>query len=174
MIKLPLPTIKTADWRRSRSSASFRLPTARLAGSAGSGIYALAQDGSITKFSYEQGLEDGVVLRILREEDGRSAFVRAGSHPYYWADGTFRRLDGLRIGPGSIFDLYERDGKLWLLQDSGIYALDKARILAGETPYATQYGTARRAHRLPAGEHLQLYGPGRQPVSGHTKRRQRV
>lgn len=114
-----------------------------LAGSAGSGIYALAQDGSITKFSYEQGLEDGVVLRILQEEDGRSAFVSAGSHLYYWADGTFRRLDGLRIGPGSIFDLYERDGKLWLLQDSGIYALDKARILAGETPHATQYGTAR-------------------------------
>lgn len=113
-----------------------------LAGSAGSGIYALAQDGSITKFSYEQGLEDGVVLRIL-QEDGRSAFVSAGSHLYYWADGTFRRLDGLRIGPGSIFDLYERDGKLWLLQDSGIYALDKARILAGETPHATQYGTAR-------------------------------
>ena len=71
-----------------------------LAGSAGSGIYALAQDGSITKFSYEQGLEDGVVLRILQEEDGRSAFVSAGSHLYYWADGTFRRLDGLRIGPG--------------------------------------------------------------------------
>ena len=62
---------------------------------------------------------------------------------YYWADASFRRLDGLRIGPGSIFDLYERDGKLWLLQDSGIYALDKARILAGETPHATQYGTAR-------------------------------
>ena len=114
-----------------------------LAGSAGSGIYALAQDGSITKFSYEQGLEVGVVLRILQEEDGRSAFVSAGSHLHYWADGTFRRLDGLRIGPGSIFDLYERDGKLWLLQDSGIYALDKARILAGETPHATQYGTAR-------------------------------
>ena len=114
-----------------------------LAGSAGSGIYALAQDGSITKFSYEQGLEDGVVLRILQEEDGRSAFVSAGSYLYYWANGTFRRLDGLRIGPGSIFDLYERDGKLWLLQDSGIYALDKARILAGETPHATQYGTAR-------------------------------
>ena len=114
-----------------------------LAGSAGSGIYALAQDGSITKFSYEQGLEDGVVLRILQEEDGRSAFVSAGSHLYYWVDGTFRRLDGLRISPGSIFDLYERDGKLWLLQDSGIYALDKARILAGETPHATQYGTAR-------------------------------
>ena len=114
-----------------------------LAGSAGSGIYALAQDGSITKFSYEQGLEGGVVLRILQEEDGRSAFVSAGSHLYYWADGTFRRLDGLRIGPGSIFDLYERDGKLWPLQDSGIYALDKARILAGETPHATQYGTAR-------------------------------
>lgn len=114
-----------------------------LAGSAGSGIYALAQDGSITKFSYEQGLEDGVVLHILQEKDGRSAFVSAGSHLYYWADATFRRLDGLRIGPGSIFDLYERDGKLWLLQDSGIYALDKARILAGETPHATQYGTAR-------------------------------
>ena len=60
-----------------------------LAGSTGSGIYALAQDGSITKFSYEQGLEDGVVLRILQEEDGRSAFVSAGSHLYYWAGRDF-------------------------------------------------------------------------------------
>ena len=60
-----------------------------LAGSTGSGIYALAQDGSITKFSYEQGLEDGVVLRVLQEEDGRSAFVSAGSHLYYWAGRDF-------------------------------------------------------------------------------------
>lgn len=62
-----------------------------LAGSAGSGIYALAQDGSITKFSYEQGLEDGVVLHILQEKDGRSAFVSAGSHLYYWAGRDFQQ-----------------------------------------------------------------------------------
>ena len=50
-----------------------------LAGSAGSGIYALAQDGSITKFNYEQGLEDGVVLRILQEEAAAPLSARAAT-----------------------------------------------------------------------------------------------
>ncbi len=111
--------IRTAGWRRSRSSASFRLPTARCWRAAPElrGIYALAQDR------------------------------------------------------GSIFDLYERD-ELWLLQDSGIYALDKARILAGETPHATQYRTARGLTGSLRVNTCNYMAPGRQPVSGHTKRRQ--
>ena len=112
-----------------------------LMGSAGGGIYALQQDGTVTNYSYDAGLEDGVVLRIVPDEDGATAFVSAGSHLYYWSDGTFRRLDDLEIGVGSIFDLRLRDGTLWLMQDSGLYAVDKALLLAGERPHATRYGT---------------------------------
>lgn len=114
-----------------------------LAGSAGSGIYALSADGSLKKYSYDQGLADGVVLRILPEEGGKSAFVSAGSHLYHWKDGSFTRLDNLRVGPGFIFDMYERDGRLWLLQDGGIYAVDKAPLLAGKEAHVTKYGTAQ-------------------------------
>ena len=112
-----------------------------LAGSAGSGIYAIRTDGTLTTYGREAGLSDGVVLRILKEEGNESAFVSAGSHLYYWTDGTFRRLDGLTAGAGSIFDLAERDGRLWLMQDGGIYAVDKTKLLAGEPAHATKYGT---------------------------------
>ena len=113
-----------------------------LAGSAGSGIYAIHTDGTITTYGHEAGLSDGVVLRILKEEGSESAFVSAGSHLYHWAGDTFRRLDDLEAGAGSIFDLREQDGRLWLMQDGGIYAVNKTRLLAGEHPHATKYGTA--------------------------------
>ena len=113
-----------------------------LAGSAGSGIYALTTDGQIIQYSHAQGLEDGVVLRIVPEADGKSAFVCAGSHLYYWSENTFRRFDNLEVGVGSIFDLLDRDGRLWLMQDSGLYSIDKSQLLAGSTPHATRYGVS--------------------------------
>ena len=112
-----------------------------LAGSAGSGIYAIQTDGTMKKYSYDQGLCDGVVLRIVPEEGGESGFVSAGSHLYYWSDNTFRRLDP-EIGVGLIFDLFERDGCLWLMQDSGLYSVDKAELLTGEKTHAIHYGVA--------------------------------
>ena len=165
-----------APLRRRRSAASFRLLTARCWRAAPrKRDHALAQDGSITKFSYEQGLEDGRGAAHIAGEGRPQRLCQRGQPPVLLGGtGLSAGWTVSRIGPGSIFDLYERDGKPWLLQDSGIYALDKAQILAGETPHATQYGTARGLTGSPAGKHLQLYGPGRQPVSGHTKRRQRV
>lgn len=89
-------------------------------------------DGSeFHNFSTEGAIATPAIRCIVQAPDGTLLAGSAGSGIYALAQ------------DGSIFDLYERDGKLWLLQDSGIYALDKARILAGETPHATQYGTAR-------------------------------
>lgn len=113
-----------------------------LVGSAGSGIYAIRPDGALTRYSYEQGLMDGVVLRIVPAESGDGWFVSAGSHLYYWLDDTFRRFDELDIGAGSIFDLFERSGRLWLLQDSGLYAVNETELFSGEAPHAAHYGTS--------------------------------
>lgn len=117
-----------------------------LIGSAGGGLYVLEPDGSVANYSFAQGLENGVILRILPDEGGRSGFVSAGTELYYWSekweDKTFRKLDNLKIGVGSIFDLCLRDGRLWLMQDGGLYSVDKEGLLAGEEVYATHYGVA--------------------------------
>ena len=113
-----------------------------LIGSAGGGLYVLERDGSIANYSFRQGLDSGVILRILPDEDGMSGFISAGTELYYWSDNSFRKLDNLKIGVGSIFDLCLRDGRLWLMQDSGLYSVDKAGLLAGEEVYATHYGAA--------------------------------
>ena len=96
-----------------------------LAGSDGGGIYAI-RDGKVTNHGFDDGLNEGVVLRILEDADGGGYFVSAGSSLYYWKDGAFAKLQNFQKDAGSIFDFYDRDGKLWLLQNSGVLAVDKA------------------------------------------------
>lgn len=100
-----------------------------LAGSDGGGIYEL-KDGQVTTHSFDQGLSEGVVLRMLRDTDD-SCFVSAGSSLYYMTPGHFEKLTSLKKEAGSIFDLYAKDGKLWLLQNCGILEVDRRDLLAG-------------------------------------------
>ncbi len=113
------------------------------AGSDGGGIYAV-KDKSVKNFGFGCGLGEGVVLRMAKDEDSASEsyFVSAGSSLYYFETdkGSFSKLDNFNKGPGSIFDLYDRDGRLWLLQNNGIYSVDKSQLLAGQTAEAEIYG----------------------------------
>lgn len=114
-----------------------------LAGSDGGGIYEI-DGGEVANHSFSEGLSAGVVLRILADADGGGYFVSAGSALYYWQDGAFRLISNITKGAGSIFDFYDRDGKLWILQNNGVLAYDKARLLAGEDlrpmTYSFQHG----------------------------------
>ena len=110
-----------------------------LAGSDGDGIYAI-RDGRVTNHSFSKGLHEGVVLRILEDADGGGYFVSAGSSLYYWKDDAFVKLENFQKDAGSIFDFYDRDGKLWLLQNNGVLAVDKAQLLAGEEALTISYG----------------------------------
>lgn len=101
-----------------------------LAGSDGNGIYVI-KDGQITNRGFGEGLEEGVVLRMLQDEDGSGWFVSAGSSLYYWKDGQFKRLSNFTKDAGSIFDFYDKDGKLWIIQNSGVIAMDKEDLLSG-------------------------------------------
>lgn len=98
-------------------------------GTDGGGLYAL-KDGALTHHGTSEGLGEGVVLRIL--PDGDSLFVSAGSSLYHWQNNQFRKLDQFNKAPGSVFDFYLRDGRLWLLQNNGILVVDKAQLLSGE------------------------------------------
>ena len=109
-------------------------------GSDGAGIYEI-KDGKLTNYGFEQGLGEGVVLRMLKNSDEDGYFVSAGSSLYYWKDGAFTKLSNFDKAQGSIFDFYDRDGKLWVLQNSGIRVVDKAQLLSGEPTEAVTYGT---------------------------------
>lgn len=100
-----------------------------LAGSDGGGIYEL-KDGQITNHGFSEGLSEGVVLRMLRDT-GEGCFVSAGSSLYYMTPGHFEKLTALKKEAGSIFDLYLQDGKLWLVQNCGLLAVDRADLLSG-------------------------------------------
>lgn len=100
-----------------------------LAGSDGGGIYQI-KDGKTTTLGFSEGLSEGVVLRMLPDTDG-GCLVSAGSSLYYMQDGKFQKLTTLKKEAGSIFDLYLRDGRLWLLQNCGLLAVDREDLLAG-------------------------------------------
>lgn len=100
-----------------------------LAGSDGGGIYRI-KDGKVTTLGFSEGLSEGVVLRILQDADD-CCFVSAGSSLYYMKDGRFEKLTALKKEAGSIFDFYLLDGKLWLLQNSGLIAVEREDLLAG-------------------------------------------
>lgn len=111
-----------------------------LVGSDGGGIYSI-KDGTITNHGFDKGLNEGVVLRMAPDSDDSSAwFVSAGSNLYYWKDDTFTKLDDFNKGPGSIFDIYDIDGTLWLMQNNGVLAVDKAALLAGKKAETIEHG----------------------------------
>ncbi len=103
-----------------------------LVGSDGDGIYVI-KEGQVTNYGFDQGLGEGVVLRLLRDEENDGWFVSAGSSLYYWnSNDTFWQITNFRKDAGSIFEFYDIDGKLWLLQNSGILQVDKETLLSGE------------------------------------------
>ncbi|MBE6901076.1 MAG: HD domain-containing protein [Ruminococcaceae bacterium] len=110
-----------------------------LIGSDGDGIYELS-NGKLTNHGFDQGLAEGVVLRMLKNSDGSGWFISAGSSLYYWAEGKFTRLTNFEKGAGSIFEFYDRNDMLWILQNNGIIALNKQQLLSGEPTDRITYG----------------------------------
>ena len=101
------------------------------AGSDGDGIYTI-KDGVITNHGFDEGLEEGVILRMLPDTDNNAFFVSAGSSLYYWKDNVFTKLTNWSKAAGSVFDIYDINGKLWMLQNNGILSVDKESLLSGE------------------------------------------
>ncbi len=109
-------------------------------GTDGSGIYEITASG-LVHYGAEQGLSQGVVLRMAPDADGNGSFYAcAGDKLYYFENGAFRVLSSMEHGAGSIYSIYDRNGRIWLLQNGGIFAADKAGVLNEETVYTAQYG----------------------------------
>ena len=83
------------------------------------------------------------MLRIIANSDGGGYFVSAGSKLYYWSGGGFRPLSNIKKDSGSIFDMYDRGGMLWILQNNGVLSFDKEKLLSGEILSPAGYYTVR-------------------------------
>lgn len=136
----------TADNGLSNTSVLCMLETADgsvLAGSDGDGIYEIKND-IVINHGFNENLGEGVILRMLKDRGSEGYFISAGSSLYYWKDSNFKRLDNFEKGAGSIFDFYDYNGKLWLMQNNGVLSVEKAALLAGENAetniYSFQHG----------------------------------
>lgn len=109
------------------------------AGSDGGGIYAI-QGEEITNYGFAQGLNEGVVLRMLKDQDGSGWFVSAGSSLYYFDDFNFRKFENFEKSAGSIFDIYEKDGILYMMQNNGILAVKKEALFEEGMAQTVLYG----------------------------------
>lgn len=111
-----------------------------LVGTDGSGIYELTPAG-LVHYGPDEGLTQGVVLRMAPDADGNgNYYVCAGDKLYYCENGQFRVLSGMEHGAGSIYSVYDVNGRIWLLQNGGVYAADKADVLNELETYTAQYG----------------------------------
>lgn len=101
------------------------------AGSDGDGIYAI-KDGKIINHGFDEGLSEGVILRILPDSESDKFFVSAGSSLYIWEDNVFTKKTNWDKAAGSVFDMYDKNGRLWILQNNGVLSVDKEALISGE------------------------------------------
>ncbi|MGN1340668.1 MAG: HD domain-containing phosphohydrolase [Oscillospiraceae bacterium] len=109
-----------------------------LAGSDGGGIYVL-KDDKVTAYSYDAGLDNGIILRMVPDSEPGCWFVSTSTGMYYY-NGSFRKLDNLDKRSGSIFDMYLVDNVLYMLQNSGIVAVSREDVIADNGAASVCYG----------------------------------
>lgn len=80
-----------------------------------------------------------MVLRISPEASGSGYFVSAGSGLNYWENGTFKELANFTKDSGSIFDIYDKDGRVWILQNNGVLSMNKDSLLSGNQTESNHY-----------------------------------
>ena len=106
------------------------------AGSDGQGIYAI-KNNTINHYNYEQGLDSGVILRMISDTDNNFMFISPGNSLYYWdySNIRFKKLTNYSKSPGSIFDIRLVGDDIWLMQSNGINIINKEMLLSsGGTP----------------------------------------
>lgn len=110
-----------------------------LAGSDGGGIYEI-DHGKVTVHSYSEGLDNGIILRITPDSEKGCYFVSTSSGLFYYDGSRFSKLRNLDKLSGNIFDIYLRDGRLYLLQNSGIITVSREDVIADNGASSLCYG----------------------------------
>lgn len=97
-----------------------------VAGSDGMGIYTI-KDSEIKQYYQEEGLESGIVLRMVPDEEAAGVWVSAGNALYFWDESGINRMP-FHDGAGSILDIQVIGDKLWLMKSNGPLVVDKEKM----------------------------------------------
>lgn len=109
-----------------------------LVGTDGGGIYKL-NDGVLKLAEGDESLTERVILRMIKSDDRDGYFISAGSSLYFYDGVSYKKLSNFKKMNGSIFDLYEKNGALWLLQNGGITAVLEESALQDEEAQSWEY-----------------------------------
>ena len=113
-------------------------------GTDGSGIFSVplnSSDRTLTQIGTEQGLESGVILRMCPDGDGNGEFfISSGDNLYYCDGNSCRVLSGIDKSEGSVYDIYDRNGRIYIMLNAGIFSCEKKALLEGEEPYTSFLG----------------------------------
>lgn len=102
------------------------------AGTDGNGIVVIKDEKIKQCYSKQSGLSSEVIIRMVEDRDGSGLFiVTSNGLCYQGKSGNIRMLDNFPYYNN--YDLVEgKDGKLFVLGSSGIYIVDKTKLLNGD------------------------------------------
>ncbi len=100
-----------------------------IAGSDGDGI-ALIKDGKVERYiTRDDGLNSGVILRVVRDEIGGGYFVLTGSGINYMTDEF--EVSEIEVPYYNNFDLVQEGENIYLIGGAGIFVVDYQSFLSG-------------------------------------------
>ena len=107
-----------------------------LAGSDGNGIYQIdLQNKSVSNITTSDGLQSGVILRMVSDEDMNGIWISNGVELAFFKDGEIKQIPSVKIGTGSVFDIKLNGDDVWLLKGMGMIKVSKKDLLAGNPVY---------------------------------------
>ena len=107
------------------------------AGSDGNGIYEIDTDtGKVTNISVNEGLQSGVILRIVRDDTAGGLWISNGSEVALWTDDGILQIPSIDAGVGSVFDIKLTEDSVWLMKSFGLIRISREDYIAGNPNYS--------------------------------------
>lgn len=108
-----------------------------LAGSDGSGIYDidLAAGRMVRNITPQDGLQSGVILRMVPDAKGEGLWISNGSDLAFWTEDGIAQVPYVNAGIGSVFDIKVTDEYIWLLKSFGLIRITRDNLLVGVSDF---------------------------------------
>lgn len=107
-----------------------------LAGSDGNGIYEIdLAAGQVRNLTTADGLQSGVILRMVADEQQQGIWISNGSQLALWDDQGIRPIPAVNAGTGSIFDIKVTENYIWLMKSFGLIRISRESLISGVQEY---------------------------------------
>ncbi len=107
------------------------------AGSDGNGIYEIdPETDEVTNISVNDGLQSGVILRIVWDDKVDGFWISNGSEVALMTDDGIRQIKNIDAGVGSVFDIKLTEDSVWLMKSFGLIQISREDYIAGNPNYS--------------------------------------